>query len=418
MAIEDTQAPPSPHHVVITTQQTADALRPSPVTAPLIAVPVIPAGGSPSSPTTSLGRVLLAVFTSMLLALLFCGQGIVHAGEGMPDGPGRTITLRVGQTVLRLTSPLHLTWPWEQLQAALGHPSQPAVAPLLATGPPAPPPPPAAPPAKPPAKPLVFFSGTFVRQRLRDWASRHWLAPSRRHRLHPAPQHPPGAHVPQPHLPALPPVTRRNPLRLLVTGDSLVGYLGPILIDDIAHHAPVQGFTDTHDGTGLTRPDYVDWSVLARQQVAADHPEAIVVMMGGNDFQNMTLPPNRFFLAGSAAWTQEYQRRAEVCMRIWTDGGKRRVYWLSMPPARDPAWAYDDAQINIALRRAAAQVPGAEFVDVLGPVTNHGHYTDYVNQNGQPVLIREPDGVHLNIAGSSIVAGEVQQVLAREWHFR
>jgi hypothetical protein len=167
----------------------------------------------------------------------------------------------------------------------------------------------------------------------------------------------------------------------------------------------------------LTRPDFVDWSVVARQQVAAHNPDAVVVFMGGNDFQNMTLPPNRFFRAGSAAWTREYQRRAEMCMRIWSRNGAARVYWLSIPPARFSAWAYVDAHINLALQRAAARVPGAEYVNILGRVTDHGRYADFVtDRSGQTMLVRAPDGVHLNITGSILVAHEVLPVLQREWH--
>jgi hypothetical protein len=199
----------------------------------------------------------------------------------------------------------------------------------------------------------------------------------------------------------------------------LTGYLGPELIDEAAAVGPVRGFTDTHDGTGLTRPDYVDWSVVARQQVATDRPDAVVVLLGGNDFQNMVVAGSRVLMAGTPAWTREYQRRAAVCMRIWAQGGRARVYWLSIPPARDPGWAFDDAHINVALQRAAAAVPGARYLDILGPVTDHGRYADFVKVAGQPTLVREPDGVHLNIEGSILVAHEVLPVLQHDWrlHF-
>jgi hypothetical protein len=201
-----------------------------------------------------------------------------------------------------------------------------------------------------------------------------------------------------------------------VAGDSLVGYLGPELIDEVSHLTPVRGFVDSHNGTGLTRPDFVDWSIVARQEVKSDNPDATIVLIGGNDFQNMTLPNGKFFLAGTPAWTREYERRAVICMRIWARQGNRRIYWLSVPPARDASWAHDDVQINLALRRAAARVPGAEFVDVLGPVTDHGRYADFVKVNGEETLIREPDGVHLNISGSVVVAQEMRRLLVREWH--
>lgn len=407
-ALEDREIEPlPPRRIVISTAPTAPDRLPLPAHSRCLES--TPPAPIPSSPTTSIGRVLLTVITSLLLALLFGARGVVHAGEGMPDGPMRIITLRVGQTVLQATTALHLTWPWDQVEAALGRAPQPSVAPLLSSGAATPVPPvPPTPPTPPTPTPFPGFSPAWL-------ARRHILPHGVRHRhrailrrRHPRPAA----------LPPLHPISRRYPLRVLVTGDSLVGYLGPILIDDLSHLAPVRGFVDTHNGTGLTRPDFVDWSVVARQQLAADNPDATVVMIGGNDFQNMTLPPNRFFQAGTPAWTREYQRRAEICMRIWTRGGRRRVYWLSMPPARDPAWAYDDAQINLASRRAAAQVPGAEFLDILGPITDHGHYSDFVSQNGQPTLIRESDGVHLNIAGSTIVAGEVLPIIKREWRLR
>ncbi|MBV9282713.1 MAG: DUF459 domain-containing protein [Chloroflexi bacterium] len=368
---------------------------------------------TPSSPTTSIWRVLLALAICLLLAVLLDARGIVHSASGMPDGPMRTASMALGRTAVQVAALTHLDWPWDRLQSALGREPQPAVPPLLASALPGtprvlPPVPTATPLLVAPHHPPRRETGpTFSLRRApaRRLPKRHVL--SRRLRR-PVP-HLVGRQLRRP--------TPRNPLRLLITGDSLPGYLGPELLDEAASVGPVRGWTDTHNGTGLTRPDFVDWSVVARQQIASYNPDAVVVLIGGNDFQNMTLPGGRFFLAGSPAWTREYQRRAEICMRIWTQNGTRRLYWLSVPPARDPGWAHDDLQINLALQHAARRVPGAEYLDILGPITNHGRYADFVYVGGQPVLVREPDGVHLNIAGSTLVAHEILPVLRREWHF-
>ena len=353
------------------------------------------------SPTTSIYRVLITLTTALLISMVFDARGIVHSGNGMPDGPQRSAALVVGRTVVRLAEAVHLTWPWDRLQSALGRSSQPALPPLLASGSADPP---AVPRGAPAARALASSVSVldFVRLLLLPRRTVPRRAPHRAST--------PDAALRPTRLP-----TPANPLRLLVTGDSLSGYLGPELVDEASHVGPVRGFVDTHNGTGLTRPDFVDWSLVARQQVAADNPDAVVVLMGGNDFQNMTLPGGKFFLAGTPAWTREYQRRAAICMSIWAERGARRVYWLSIPPARDPSWAQIDGQINLALRRAAAQVPGAEYVDILGPVTNHGRYVDFVYVHGQPILVREPDGVHLNVAGSTIVAHEVLPLIVRDW---
>lgn len=366
-----------------------------------------PAGASAAdsnlSPTTSVTRLLLTLVIAAVVAVLFTAQGIIHSGEGMDPGPAQTVTLAIGHGALDAARFMHITGPWDRVEAALGHKTQPALPPLLAS----------APDHVSASTAHPVSSNRAVRRpvggRIKPARSSRQLRSVRTVRTVPgAARSTRSLRIPTP----------AAPLRLLVTGDSLSGYLGPELINEASRVGPVRGFVDTHDGTGLTRPDFVDWSVVARQQVAADNPDAIVVLMGGNDFQNMTLPGGQFFAAGTPRWTREYQRRAAICMRIWSQNGKRRVYWLSMPPARDPTWARDDAQINIALRRAAASVPGAEFVNILGPITNRGQYADFVSINGQPTLIREPDGVHLNIAGSDLVAHEVLPILVHQWHLR
>lgn len=407
------------------------------------------------SPTTSIGQVLLAGAIGLLLALVLNARAVVHAGDGMTAGPLRAATLVIGRAALQAARTSHLTWPRDQLDVLLGRPSQPALPPLLTeaggTRPsvtPAPSVTPRAPAAAvllsaAPSSPTAIAShqlcacrtavptttarpeGTATRvsapvTTVPAPKGRAPVAPTVPANPSPSPRKGPTTATAQapaaPSSPGLRQVTTADPLQLLVTGDSLTGYLGPELVNEAAAAAPVHGVVATHDGTGLTSPAYVDWSVVARHQVASGHPDVVVVMLGGNDFQNMTLPGGQFFLAGSNAWTQEYQRRATVCMQVWAQGGKARVYWLSMPPARNPQWALDDAQINIALQHAAAQVPGVEYLNVLGPITNHGRYADFVqNAAGQTVLIREQDGVHLNIAGSTIVAQEVLPAIKRDW---
>ncbi|HXT38374.1 MAG TPA: DUF459 domain-containing protein [Chloroflexota bacterium] len=440
-------------------------------------------------PTTSVWKLLLSLVIGLVLTVILGARGLIHAGNGMDYGTERDITLSVGNAALRIETALHLTFPWDQAEIALGRAPQPALPPLLASGidfptslprateTPVPPerhrglavariglrPSPTLTPTVsvvnhrgPSSGPTIYPTHEATATRTIAPAT---ATPSRTPTSTPRPTHTAIKRykTPRPHgvgTPVVPrssatpgsgksrkhhlartykrlplptptstpiaqlrPLTAADPLRLLVTGDSLTGYLGPILINEAASAGPVRGFVDTHNGTGLTRPDFVDWSLVAQQQVAAYHPDAVVVMMGGNDFQNMTLPNGAFFQAGTPAWTKEYERRAAICMRIWSQGGKSRVYWLSMPPARDPSWAYDDGKINVALEAAAALVPGAEYVNILGPVTKAGHYTDFIYDHGQAVLIREVDGVHLNVAGSTIVANEMLTRLEREWRF-
>ena len=390
---------------------------------------------SDPSPTSSLGRVFLTIAISLVLALIVDARSIVHAGAGMPDGPVRTATLTIGYGVLHVAEATHLVWPRDQLDAALGRRYQPATPPLLASAeapgsqfgadetgmpPSRPEPTPTTAPTAtsvPTATPTVMPTSEAVAA-VAPQAPAATVSPTATPTSVPTPKPSPTPTPTATPTPSLRKPTVAQPLRLLVTGDSLSGYLGPILVDAAVAAGPVHGYVDTHNGTGLTRPDFVDWSVVAKQQVASDNPDAVVVFIGGNDFQNMTVADGKVLIAGTPEWTAEYQRRAAICMGIWTQSGARRVYWLSMPPARNPDWAAIDGQIDVALQRAATTVPGAKYLDVLGPVTDHGKYADFVkDDSGRPVLVREADGVHLNITGSTIVANEVLPVIEQDWHF-
>lgn len=336
------------------------------------------------SPTTSIRRVYKTIAVSFAVALLLCGRGLAHSAAGMPDGWERSVAMTLGNSVLWVEERTGLTWPWDHLSAALGRAPVQNDSPLLASG----------------------IKSTPEPKQTRAIATRNDATPG------PSPTATP---------PALFPTRRpsvKNPLRVLITGDSLTEFMGPDVQNDLQSWKTVTVYSETHYGTGLARPDFVDWSVLARQQVAHYHPDAVVVMMGGNDFQNMTLPNGAFFTAPTAPWRREYQRRAEVVMRTFAQGGHARVYWLSIPPARESDWAFADAQINLALQGAAAAVPGAKWVNVLGPITNHGQYSDYVNVNGQPTLMRASDGVHLSEDGSAIVAHEVIDTVLPDWHLK
>jgi hypothetical protein len=345
----------------------------------------------PDSPVTSVGKTLLTLVVCLGLGLILGAPGVVHSGKGMPDGPARSITLALGGGAQAIADITHLNLAWTLTRSALGRPNDQTSSPLLATGPSQPI---HAPPAKPGATPP---KGTPASGQPLPAAAGRPTKTVRR---------------------GLPIPTVRKPLRLLITGDSLTEFMGPTLVNMTVNLHTVTASTDTHYGTGLVRPDFVDWSIVARQQMASQRPQAVVVFMGGNDFQNITMPDGHIVMSGTTAWTREYARRAAICMRIWAPDAQHRVYWLSLPPARDTSWAQHNAEIDQALRQAATQVPNARYLDINGPITDHGHYADFITVGGRTILVRTPDGIHLTEDGSAIVAREVLATIKRDWRIR
>ncbi|WP_241831008.1 SGNH family hydrolase [Parafrankia soli] len=335
----------------------------------------------PATPAVSARRALLFVVACLALLAVLRSAAMVHAGEGMPPGTTRDLVLGVARPLDEVTSALRLNQPDRLLTKAFGHPdptvgkaddSELAAAAAL---------------AEPDANTGTGTGTGQVKDRSRDGDAAD----------------------------ALRTPTPADPLRVLVTGDSLTESLGPT----ITKTAPpaIRAETDTRFGTGLVRPDFFDWATHARHQVAERDPEAVVVAMGGNDGQGITQPDGTILPAGSPQWEAEYRRRAIVLMRIWSDGGTRRVYWLGLPPARSTTLNGYFARMNEATRAAADRVPGARFLDLRPTLSDGGAYTDYLTDGGgHSVLIRTRDGVHLTLDGARLAAGPVLHTLSGDWH--
>ncbi|WP_241832311.1 SGNH/GDSL hydrolase family protein [Pseudofrankia sp. EUN1h] len=330
---------------------------------------------SSSSRVVSARRAFALVTLSLAAMAVLRAPAAVHAGEGMPAGTTRDVVLALARPLATVTHPLGLDWPSRRLSAFFGH-GAPATHSELVT-----------------AAGQEKSAATTAEPRMGGKGL-----------VTPPPPAPAPVRVP----------TTADPLRVLVTGDSLTESLGPTIAN--TGPATVRAQTDTRFGTGLVRPDFFDWASHAREQIAARDPEVVVVALGANDGQGITLPDGTVLPAGSPRWADEYRRRALVLLRIWTDGGQRRVYWASLPPARSGRLDGYFRQLNAAVADAARQVPGAEFLDLTPELTDQGHYSDYLrNPAGHTVLARTRDGVHYTLDGSRIVAVPILAALTADY---
>ncbi len=339
--------------------------------------------------TLPAGHAILVVVGALIFAMVFNSRAMVHAGNGMPAGTTRDLVLDVAKPVNSFAHALYLDRPRKWLDSLFGHqpaptgpsalsqlPSQADNRPLGSGGRPSTPAPSASASAKakviPPVKPAV-----------------------------------PKLRVP----------TKADPLKILVAGDSMTEFFGPDLINQASAAGKATGDAVTKYGTGLVRPDFFDWSLYAQQLVNSQHPEVVVVLMGGNDGQGITLANGTVLPDGSDAWAKEYRRRVEVVMRIFSGNGKRKVYWVPMPVARNAKLAVDYHLMDLAVADAAAVVPGVTDVNIVPRLSNNGQYADYLpGLNGQTILARTQDGIHLSTDGANLAAALVLAAMNKDWH--
>ena len=194
---------------------------------------------------------------------------------------------------------------------------------------------------------------------------------------------------------------------LLVTGDSLAQPLDVELARRLASSG-VRTVRDAHLGTGISKSDLVDWGQLSVQQVRERRPDAVVMFLGANEGFPLPGAGGRQLQCCGPAWAAQYATRARRMMQTYRRRGAARVYWLTLPLPRDGARQKIARSVNAAILVAAqpfrAQV---RVLDMTALFTPGGRYRAAMPIGGRNTIVRRPDGIHLNDAGSRLAADAV-----------
>lgn len=203
--------------------------------------------------------------------------------------------------------------------------------------------------------------------------------------------------------------------RLLVTGDSMSMPLDVELARRLAGGG-VDVIRDPHLGTGISKSVLVDWGKLSTSQVRADHPDAIVVFIGANEGFSMPGPSGRQVSCCGVPWATVYATRVRRMMSTYRQRGAARVYWITLPFPRDRPRQAVARTVNAAVEVAGQ--PWRDQVRVIDSVpifTPGGRYRDAMKVGGSSQIVRQADGIHLDEAGSSLLADVVLRAVDRDF---
>lgn len=208
-----------------------------------------------------------------------------------------------------------------------------------------------------------------------------------------------------------------EPRRLWIGGDSLSA--GPAwALGNLARAAGFEVSTEQQVATGLARPDFFDWPRHLQAIMAYTDPDIVVFMAGTNDGQGLygDGPPVPY---DSADWDAEYARRVGALMDVLTANG-RRLVWVGEPPMRDADLSDRMARINAVLSGEARRRDSVTYLDtwtLLAPPGAPGLYTDRLLFSEGTKAVRLPDGLHLNVDGSKLLANAiVENLRAGGWY--
>lgn len=214
--------------------------------------------------------------------------------------------------------------------------------------------------------------------------------------------------------PAAPPAIAKSETakRILVVGDFVAGGLAEGLEEAYAQSAEVLVIATTNGSSGLVRDDYYDWPGTIGGLIEEHRPDIVVVQLGGNDRQEMSVAGTRE-QPMSAAWMTEYERRVRLLATEVRDAGKPLV-WAGTIPFRFSAMSRDMMAFN-EIYKLVAEETGGEFVDVWGGfVDDSGNYMQTgPDMNGQPAQLRAGDGINVTRAGKRKLAFYAERPLNR-----
>jgi lysophospholipase L1-like esterase len=208
----------------------------------------------------------------------------------------------------------------------------------------------------------------------------------------------------------------RRPLHtLLVTGDSMAQPLDQDLAQTLAGQG-VKVIRDPHIGTGISKSILVDWGRLSTSQVKQFHPDAVVVFIGANEGFSMPGPDGHLVDCCGPEWAAIYATRVRAMMNSYRQAGGARVYWLTLPTPRESSRAQIARVVNAAIEVAAEPwLDQIRVIDTVPVFTPGNHYRDSMPVGGQPTIVRQSDGIHLNDAGSSLAAKLVLSTVDRDF---
>ena len=196
-------------------------------------------------------------------------------------------------------------------------------------------------------------------------------------------------------------VARRvTPPTVLATGDSTMQGIDSFLADYLGDDATVR--SDVQPGSGISRGFF--WTRHARAETKRLRQAVTVISVGAaSDAMPLIAPDGRTAECCGERWVLGYASRVREMMGRYLRRGRARVFWLTPPlPRYAPRAAMTNA-INEAVVRAATGLAGVTIVRIDRFFSPSG-YTETIRYRGQMVPVRESDGVHLNVQGTSIAA--------------
>ncbi|MHB8295567.1 MAG: SGNH/GDSL hydrolase family protein [Acidimicrobiales bacterium] len=205
---------------------------------------------------------------------------------------------------------------------------------------------------------------------------------------------------------------------VLVVGDSLGEDLGFGLHHALAGVPGARLVQAAVGSSGLVEPQFYNWPQHLQAMLSQYHPRVVVVFLGANDVQNF-YHGHTLETFGTPGWKAAYAKRVATMMQEATAAGAR-VCWVGMPIMRNHAFSGDMKLLNHIYAAEAAAHPGVTYLSSWRLFTTpSGRYTaTALEANGQQIVLRQPDGIHIAPGGWDLLGHAVAAKIASLYRHR
>jgi uncharacterized protein len=214
----------------------------------------------------------------------------------------------------------------------------------------------------------------------------------------------------EPPVPAVP----DTPQTVLILGDSLAATgFGALLERKLDAHPLIKCHRKGKSASGLARPDFFDWIAEGKRQVELRDPDLVVVIMGGNDGQDLTRPPRgegKRVAWKDEAWADAYRARMDQFLAELQAPG-RKILWLGLPQMGLKSFERKLTIIRDVQQNAVEALgDAAAYVDTVPLVTDEeGNLLERARVGGakKESPLRADDKIHFTMEGSQFFADAV-----------
>jgi len=202
---------------------------------------------------------------------------------------------------------------------------------------------------------------------------------------------------------------------VLEIGDSLGADLGYGINRHLPANSGLKMLQYDRPSTGLANSWYFSWPVNLATYLSQYHPQLVIVCLGGNDEQNMTVNGN-VVPFGSTAWERDYLGYVREIVTEATKSGAY-VVWIGMPIMQPYSYNQGITILNALYQEGVTSEPNATFVPVWSLFSNpEGEFESQASVNGTETNLRSTDGIHFSFTGEDVFATYFLREIARVYH--